>query len=332
MSQSPWYTYLPPVHPLNHPQRHRFATNIMQNIQPTLFESYDTPTLYTSFHKILNGGTWFLVCQIMWWVTQVGVNKPMKIKSSRHGMMVGGLGGCVGGWYKELAQPSHPCPATFISGKIKYIFAFSLSKSFLKEDTNPFILHSQYHDCWWPGAVHRQGISSHGIYMIIPEYSPLSATLELKQFIKSFHESSFLWLFLMSIPSSKCVQQRMITSSGVNETEKITLSRRVVVVGGRSGGWYRSLFWISHLLCRMHKRHEIQGVIAIWYLPPKLILNSNHTKTRLPITSFLVAQSISNCAQSMAVIPPCSVQNFKLIGQLQWMLRMNENLQNLSLW
>ena len=33
-------------------------------------------------------------------------------------------------------------------------------KSFLKEDKDRFILHSQYHGCWWPGNTRSQGISS----------------------------------------------------------------------------------------------------------------------------------------------------------------------------
>ena len=37
-----------------------------------------------------------------------------------------------------------------------------------------------------------------------------------------------------------------------------------------------------------------------------------------------VIQSFLNFAQSMAVILPCSVQNFKVIWQLKWMLWANE--------
>ena len=39
-----------------------------------------------------------------------------------------------------------------------------------------FILHIQYHDCWWPGDARSQGISSLGIDLVIPEYSDFSTT------------------------------------------------------------------------------------------------------------------------------------------------------------
>ena len=64
--------------------------------------------------------------------------------------------------------------------------------------------------------------------------------------------------------------------------------------------------------------------------PSKCILNSNLAKIRLPITGFAVAQSFWNYAQSTTVILPCSVQNFKMIGQLKRMLWMDEILRDLS--
>ena len=36
------------------------------------------------------------------------------------------------------------------------------------EDRKMFILHCQYHSCWWPGDVRSQGIGSHGIDLFIP--------------------------------------------------------------------------------------------------------------------------------------------------------------------
>ena len=62
----------------------------------------------------------------------------------------------------------------------KYIYIFPHSsilrwwfqlKSFLVEDKDPFILHIQHHGCWWPGVARSQGISSHGIDVVILEYS-----------------------------------------------------------------------------------------------------------------------------------------------------------------
>ena len=42
-------------------------------------------------------------------------------------------------------------------------------KSIVMEDKDLFILHSQYHFCWWPGVP-----GSHRIDLILPEYSGLS--------------------------------------------------------------------------------------------------------------------------------------------------------------
>ena len=36
------------------------------------------------------------------------------------------------------------------------------------------ILRRQYHGCWWPGDIRSQVISSHGIDLVILEYSGLS--------------------------------------------------------------------------------------------------------------------------------------------------------------
>ena len=59
-----------------------------------------------------------------------------------------------------------------------------------------------------------------------------------------------------------------------------------------------------------------EGLCNIGYLS-KLTLNSNLVKTLSFITPISVIQSFWNFAQSMAVILPCSVQNFKMNGQLR---------------
>ena len=41
-------------------------------------------------------------------------------------------------------------------------------KSFLKQDKNLIILHSQYHGCWCPGNARSQGLSNHDIYYTEP--------------------------------------------------------------------------------------------------------------------------------------------------------------------
>ena len=40
----------------------------------------------------------------------------------------------------------------------------------LVENKDPFILYSQYHGCWWPGDLRRQGISCYGTDIVYPEY------------------------------------------------------------------------------------------------------------------------------------------------------------------
>ena len=47
-------------------------------------------------------------------------------------------------------------------------------KCSLSEDKNQFILHSQFHDHWWPIDSTSQGICSHGIDLVRSEYSGFS--------------------------------------------------------------------------------------------------------------------------------------------------------------
>ena len=69
------------------------------------------------------------------------------------------------------------CCDEFIIGNIKIQAHFSMIgwhkwlKSVYVKDENLFILHSQYHGCWWPGDARRQGISSLGIDLVDIKYS-----------------------------------------------------------------------------------------------------------------------------------------------------------------
>ena len=58
---------------------------------------------------------------------------------------------------------------------LKYYTYF---KSFFIKDKNPFMLHNQYHCCWWPHDTRSQGISSdgisNGIHSVLPEHSELN--------------------------------------------------------------------------------------------------------------------------------------------------------------
>ena len=73
------------------------------------------------------------------------------------------------------------------------------------------------------------------------------------------------------------------------------------------------------------------GAVAIQNISPKLLLYTNLAKSRLSITYFSVALSFWNFARSTTVTLPCSVRNFKTIGQMKWILWTNEISRNLSL-
>ena len=75
----------------------------------------------------------------------------------------------------------------------------------------------------------------------------------------------------------------------------------------------------------------VHGVVLIWVISPKLIVNPHLAKSHSFITYIVFAQTFCNFAQSTAVVLSCSVQNFKMIGQLKWVLRMNEISRDFSL-
>ena len=65
------------------------------------------------------------------------------------------------------------------------------------------ILHicSQYHSCWWPGDERSQGISSHCIHLVVPEYSgsaPDGLTLNVRGPSYLGLTRSISWLLLTS--------------------------------------------------------------------------------------------------------------------------------------
>ena len=85
----------------------------------------------------------------------------------------------------EFSVTLSPCDALTLAvlnlcfRKYKNIFAFSSTScqnpSSTKTWTHLFLRY-QYHGCWCPGDSCPQGISSHGIDIVIPEYSSLSTT------------------------------------------------------------------------------------------------------------------------------------------------------------
>ena len=46
--------------------------------------------------------------------------------------------------------------------------------SFFMEDKVFVVLQIRYHGCWWTGVTKSQGISSHDMDLVLPEYSGLS--------------------------------------------------------------------------------------------------------------------------------------------------------------
>ena len=74
----------------------------------------------------------------------------------------------------------------------------------------------------------------------------------------------------------------------------------------------------------------VHGAVAISDIPPKLMLESNLAKYRWSITSSAVVLSFWNFAQSTTVPLPCSVRNFKAIGQMNNRYCANEIWRDLS--
>ena len=71
-----------------------------------------------------------------------------------------------------------PLPETILAKMQTLCYFFSEKISFLIEDKDSFLLYSQYHGCWWLGSSNHQGISSHGIYRVLPEHSAVSSRIK----------------------------------------------------------------------------------------------------------------------------------------------------------
>ena len=68
------------------------------------------------------------------------------------------------------------------------------------EDKDLFILHDQCYGCWWPGDARSQGISSHGIDLLLPECPSFSTrrvnTLRPRQNGRHFADEIFKCILL----------------------------------------------------------------------------------------------------------------------------------------
>ena len=82
-------------------------------------------------------------------------------------------------------------------------------------------------------------------------------------------------------------------------------------------GLTRSISWLL-----MHV--ELRGAIQYRISAQNSSINSNHANCWSSITSVSPVQSFWNCAQSMVVSLPCSLQYFRTIGPLGNKLWMNE--------
>ena len=98
-------------------------------------------------------------------------------------------------WHLCHRGKINPCDADFVIGIIKDIFAYiyiyiyiyistlgwrRLLDSSLIEENNPFVLQSQNHCYWWPCDARNQVRNSHGINIIVPEYSSFDSSIMKK--------------------------------------------------------------------------------------------------------------------------------------------------------
>ena len=72
------------------------------------------------------------------------------------------------------------------------------------------ISHSQYDGCWWPGDLSCQGIISHGINLILPEYSSFSIkTVKSKACMLSISQTLVMTCYSCHGKSSWTVQHEL---------------------------------------------------------------------------------------------------------------------------
>ena len=84
----------------------------------------------------------------------------------------------------------------------------------LLEDRAPLILHIQYHGCWCPGDTRSQGISSHGIGLLLLEYSSFS-TRKVNN-VQALYCTVPSYVMLFWYTASFCMIASMMMSSNGN--------------------------------------------------------------------------------------------------------------------
>ena len=90
-------------------------------------------------------------------------------------------------------------------------------KTIVTMDKEPFILNGQFHDYWCPGDARSQGISSHGVDLVLSEYSGFSCStrwtiprccLEMLIDVWSCWQFSQVPLPLLCLELNKLVKQK----------------------------------------------------------------------------------------------------------------------------
>ena len=118
----------------------------------------------------------------------------------------------------------------------------------------------------------------------------------------------------------KAISREFLNNSIHNTNKKITLLKSLPCGSPRNQYVNSGLYHHGHNAQCCHlvempaviMSDMIQGIVTIW----QIIKTSDLTKSHFPIHFFSAIQLFWNFAQSMAVILPCSVQNFKTIWAL----------------
>ena len=127
------------------------------------------------------------------------------------------------------------------------------------EDKNLFVLHSQYLGCWWPGDTGSQGISSHGMDLILPEYADVNSrrvngnSLEMSHNILSSH-------FISSIKASFYFQNWYIRETIISY---LSFKWHLYAVHGDCW-WLSSARPIPGLAALISQRWSSYEVVVMW--------------------------------------------------------------------
>ena len=118
-------------------------------------------------------------------------------------------------WGRQDTGGPHVCPMSFAPWVLHLHFLAFLDTqcgTSLLEYNVPIILHSQYHDCWCPGYVGIQGISSHGIDVILLKYSGFQTRINLNTIVNYCYGCNAFshWLRHCSVIDRKQVQVQVV--------------------------------------------------------------------------------------------------------------------------